>query len=58
MKLNQILFSINFPDSILMVSLKGYSTPKLKYIVIIHLPAHRFNSLKALFIFGTQIKII
>ncbi len=30
MKLNQILFSINFPDSILMVSLKGYSTPKLQ----------------------------
>ncbi len=30
MKLNQILFSINFPDSILLVSLKGYSTPKFK----------------------------
>ncbi len=35
---------------------KGLLYPNI-LIVIIHLPAYRFNSIKALFIFGTQFKI-
>ncbi len=38
------------------LELKGYSTPKKKKIII-HLPACRSNSIKALFVFGTQFKI-
>ncbi len=35
---------------------KGLLHPKMK-IVIIHLPACRSNSIKALFVFGTQLNI-
>ncbi len=36
---------------------KGCLHPNMKHFVIIHLPECRFNSKKALFVFGTQFKI-